>query len=439
MKKIIIFILFILFLSIIFLIYKDSNTSSLNKGYYLVQSYFFILIFLISIIIFFCNRVIQQYFLITLSSIFISLYLIEFYIFKSGGIKFFTSPEDHWQNEIIFHKKEIIKHNAVSIFSLATDEIISFSGISNSKVVFCKESDFFSKYNSDRYGFNNPDFVWDNQADVLILGDSFAHGACVNAGDDIPSQLRKIGKLNVINLGWPNTGPLKQYSSFLEYIEKYPRYIFWVYYENDLDDLSKELKIKLLKKYLYNKNFKQNLTSEYKRNKIDKLILDKHREYMNHPHKIDTRVKFYNNFIDYLKLYKIRQILLSQFKFFSKKDGEIDSKYYNNLLNEYFSIFDKFKERADKNNSEIVLVYLPTKKYQFSNRAKYFQSVKKKLFDKLQKENIGIVDVEAKMDEIYTFPEQLYARKSFGYHFNEKGYKFVAENIMEYIKKNEKN
>ncbi len=439
MKKIIIFISFILFLSILFLIYKDFNTSNLNKGYYLAQSYFFIFIFLITIIIIFCNKIIHQYFLITFVSIFASLYIIEFYMFKSGGIKFFTSAEDHWQNERIFHKKEIVKHNALSAFSLTTDEMISFSGISNSKIVFCKESNFFSKYESDRYGFNNPDFVWDNKADLLILGDSFVHGACVDAGYDIPSQLRKIGKLNVVNLGWPNTGPLKQYSSFLEYVEKYPRYIFWVYYENDLDDLNKELNIKLLKKYIDDKDFRQNLTSERKRKKIDKLIMNKHKEYMNYEHKIDTRVKFYNNFIDYLKLYKTRQLLLSQFKYFSKQDADINSNYYNNLLNEYFFIFDRFKESADRNNSEIVFVYLPTSKYHFSNRAKYFQSIKKKLFEKLRKENVGVLDIEAKMDEIFVFPEQLYARNSFDQHFNEKGYKFVAENILEYINKNEKN
>ena len=52
--------------------------------------------------------------------------------------------------------------------------------------------------------------------------------------------------------------------------------------------------------------------------KYHKLIMDKHVKYMEHEHIIDTRVKFYNNFINYLKLYKTRQILLSLFKNFSK-------------------------------------------------------------------------------------------------------------------------
>ena len=214
------------------------------------------------------------------------------------------------------------------------------------EVIHCNENGYFSIYKSDRFGFNNPDDVWDDSIDLIVLGDSFVHGACVNSGDDMSSQLRKIGKFNVINLGWSNTGPLRQYAAFVEYVEKYPRYIIWVYYENDLDNLNDELNTKLLKKYLNDGNFKQNLTTKNKRKEIDKLIMDKHVKYMEHEHIIDTRVKFYNNFINYLKLYKTRQILLSLFKNFSKQNGSLNSNYYSNLLNEYFFIFDKFKKKS---------------------------------------------------------------------------------------------
>ena len=138
MKKIILLILLISFLGTIFLIYKDFSTNNLNKGYYLVQSYFFIFIVISSIIVLYLNKEVQRYFLILLTSIFISLYIFEFYVFKSGGIKFFTSAKDHWQNDIIFHKKRIKEENALSSFSLTNEEIVSFSGISNSKIVFCK-------------------------------------------------------------------------------------------------------------------------------------------------------------------------------------------------------------------------------------------------------------------------------------------------------------
>ena len=266
MKKLIGLLILISFFSMLFLIYKDFKANELNKGYYLAQSYFFLIFFILSTIVFFNNKNNQIYFVLILTSIICSFYFFEFYLFKSGGIKFFTSANDHWQNDEIFHKKEIKKRNAFSPFSLISENLVSFSGISNVEVVHCKESDFFSVYSSDRYGFNNPDNVWDKPIDLVILGDSFIHGNCVNKGDDITSQVRKIGNLNAINLGWPDTGTLKQYARFVEYVENYPSYIFWVYYENDLDDLNDELNHKLLKNYLIDDNFRQYLRSKKKKN-----------------------------------------------------------------------------------------------------------------------------------------------------------------------------
>ena len=68
------------------------------------------------------------------------------------------------------------------------------------------------------------------------------HGACVNEGDDITSNVRKLTNLNAINLGWKRTGTLSQYARYLEYIKKKPRYIFWIYHESDLLELEEELK-----------------------------------------------------------------------------------------------------------------------------------------------------------------------------------------------------
>ena len=53
------------------------------------------------------------------------------------------------------------------------------SSISNVQTINCNENGYFSKYVSDRYGFNNPDEVWENKkTDYLIIGDSFARSVC---------------------------------------------------------------------------------------------------------------------------------------------------------------------------------------------------------------------------------------------------------------------
>ena len=56
-------------------------------------------------------------------------------------------------------------------------DIFPLSGISNSKTIYCNENGYFSIYQSDRYGFNNPDEEWDsNEIEYLLVGDSMTHG-----------------------------------------------------------------------------------------------------------------------------------------------------------------------------------------------------------------------------------------------------------------------
>jgi len=73
-------------------------------------------------------------------------------------------------------------------------DIFPLSGISKSTVVFCNESGEYSIYQSDRYGFNNPDINYDNNTKerVMLIGDSFVHGACVDQEDTLSSQLNKV-------------------------------------------------------------------------------------------------------------------------------------------------------------------------------------------------------------------------------------------------------
>ena len=54
------------------------------------------------------------------------------------------------------------------------DKIISLSILI--KTIHCNENGYYSIYNSDRYGFNNPDESWDEkEIEYLLVGDSFLH------------------------------------------------------------------------------------------------------------------------------------------------------------------------------------------------------------------------------------------------------------------------
>ena len=82
------------------------------------------------------------------------------------------------------------------------------SGISNSLTVFCNESGEYATYESDRYGFNNKNSIWDTDGGgIVLLGDSMVQGACVNPDENIAGNLQSLTSIPVINLGISGNGP----------------------------------------------------------------------------------------------------------------------------------------------------------------------------------------------------------------------------------------
>ena len=150
------------------------------------------------------------------------------------------------------------------------DKIFTAAGLANSLTINCNENGYYSIYQSDRFGFNNPDKEWDNkEVEFVIVGDSYAQGSCVDYPNDLASQFREITNSNTINLGYGGNGPLIEYMTLREYTKNIQlKNIVWVFYEgNDLFDLKTELENNILLKYLTDDQFTQNLSQ--KQNEID--------------------------------------------------------------------------------------------------------------------------------------------------------------------------
>tara|TARA_B100000949_G_C14242589_1_gene434289 strand:- start:392 stop:1369 length:978 start_codon:yes stop_codon:yes gene_type:complete len=162
--------------------------------------------------------------------------------------------------------------------------ILPLSGISHSTTVLCNESGKFSIYKSDRYGFNNPDINYDILNDkIMLIGDSFIHGACVDPEDTLSSELNKIG-ISALSISYGGNGPLFQLASLIEYIDFIkPKTVIWFYAENDLPNLIIEKESNFLMQYLLKKDFSQNLA--LRQNEIDDLwiqILNKNLDVVNY-------------------------------------------------------------------------------------------------------------------------------------------------------------
>lgn len=127
---------------------------------------------------------------------------------------------------------------------------IPAGAISRAETVLCNEGGEYAVFRSDEHGFNNPEGVHDRPADVVLLGGSYVHGACVGPEATIGAQLRAAG-LGVVNLGMSDTGPLTQLATLVEYGASIrPNVVVWMFDRTDFDDLATELHAPVLKSYL---------------------------------------------------------------------------------------------------------------------------------------------------------------------------------------------
>ena len=197
---------------------------------------------------------------ISILSILFGLYLAEFYFvinknlnkkriheeyIKSTGKKFDTRFFTEVFKEMKKKNKKLASASVTPSYFLLDKNInlLPLSGLSNSLTLNCNENGYYSIFQSDKFGFNNSSEIWKKlKFDLVLVGDSFVLGNCVNEPDDLKSNLKK--KFNsIINLGYAGNGPLLNYAILKEYLPAGAEKVMWFFYEgNDLIDLNIEKK-----------------------------------------------------------------------------------------------------------------------------------------------------------------------------------------------------
>ena len=293
------------------------------------------------------------------------------------------------------------------------NKIFPFSGVSNTLTINCNENGYYSKYQSDRYGFNNPDSEWDKkEIEYMLLGDSFAHGFCVNRPNDIASLLRNLSKKSVLNLGYAGNGPLIEYATLKEYIKPNVKKIIWFYYEgNDIKDLGKEVNSEILIKYLTNYDFTQNLKN--KQNEIDFTVKD----YLSYHYNKSIRL--------YLSLKK-------GFANYFKENNNEKKNDTSELLKNFYKIMKFTKRISLENNSELFFVYLPEiKRYKQDNYKNDNYTQIKKIVKNL---DIAFIDIDKEIFQNETSPLKLFPFEIFP-HYTIEGYRKVTKSIFNFASK----
>ena len=415
----------ILLVSVILMIYTFYKSEIIWNGtnrifynnYYILS----IFLFFISILSFYLNQKIKDYLIMIFTSITFALYSFEIYLTLD-------KKNLHTQQKKIYQLETGKKYDDRSKFQVYNDlkkknksvsvvvppnnflnntEIVPLSGISNSNTINCNENGYYFIYDSDRYGFNNPDNEWEkNNIDFLLVGDSFTQGACVNRPNDISSVLRTKFNKSSLNLGFNGNGPLLQYAGLREYLKENTKIILWFYFENnDLEDLSEELKSGILQKYLKDLNYSQNLKS--KQDKINEKVFQK----------IKNHNELSFDIVKFIKIYNTRLAIKP------KKGNELE------LPPEYKTILKLANELAKDNKSKLYFVYLPEyNRYINKINDKNYFLIKKMVKDL----NIPLIDVH---QEVFLKEKNPLLLFPFGLsgHYNVNGYKKITELIYKKV------
>lgn len=441
-KKIINFFTLILIIILFYIFWKAEIIQKAPASKYII--YYIItglLIVFLNVLRFF-KKHIRQNFLIIFTNIVIGVYILEF------SLHFYYGSDDIGKNrnnklEFIDDYKKFKNEfkdgypswNAGylkkdSDLGLEKDTYI-FSGLANKHTMHCDEKNnktiHYKKehvYKSDRFGFNNPDFIYDeNKIKIILLGDSTVHSQCVSEQKGFAGNLKNLyGKNNILSIAWRGAGPFEELGMLSEYAVKIkPEYILWVYAEvNDYIDIFREQRNPILVKYL-NDNFTQNLIDRNDNlNKISKKVFDKKISEIKLTWDEKNRIL---SFIKHrIKLWKIR------WKFF------IHWKYTPKMENFDLEVFEKIlikaKKRSENVNSQFIFVYQPEKqRYQKKNWDDKDLFKRGEVLNLVNSLSIPVIDLH-KMYREKTNPTSF-----FELHQNENGYKISSEYIFSELNK----
>lgn len=407
--------------------YKIINTP------YLVSDLFYKIIFFSSLILSLFFLIIIKKFNTDLKiivsifsiSIIISLYIFELYLqflykdyktiyIEKNNIQF----DDRSNLEVIndLSKKGTIAYPNIKpwmfretngLLSKSGSRIFPLSGISNVTVVNCNESGFWSILKSDEKGFLNPyGLISKKNLEILIIGDSFAEGSCVNQKNTIASKLREKG-ISAITLGKSGNGPLLELASLIEY-GKYlkPKSVFWLFYQNDIENLMIEKNSKILNNYLID-DYSQNLIN--RQAEIDEILIEYYNEKLILSK--EKQIQLNSKFFKILKLYNFR----IKFNLVPQPKKTAPPQIFSDVIK-------KSKKIVNSWGGEFYFVYLPVERYFLNRKYEYYDNVKN-IVNKLDIEFIDIHEeiFKDEKNKLSVFPLEMHN------HYNEYGYSLIGK------------
>ena len=308
------------------------------------------------------------------------------------------------------------------LLSVGGAPLLPLTATPRTTVVSCNETGQWLVYETDRHGFNNPDAIWDGPPpQIAMIGDSFTHGSCVPREQNMASILQKrFGP--TLNLGVGGDGPLLELAALTEYAEPMrPKIVLWDFCEgNDLnEDLPFELKAPILRSYLRDPRFRQDLIHK------DAIISTALRSYLdrNLREAMDRVDDPKENLERYVSLDRVRSAVGL---------GPILIGYNGGDLGQELAVFDQVlvtaRDRIRQWGGTLYLVYLPDSDRYLSRFGvgTVRQTIYHGVQDIARRHEVPMINVAVAFAR-QTAPETLFAYP--GSHYNAAGYALAADTI----------
>lgn len=301
------------------------------------------------------------------------------------------------------------------------DRLFPVASIANTATAYCNVYGERLVYESDRYGFRNPNSVHDKKnIDILIVGDSFSAGHCEKR--DIGTLLREKVN-NTLNMAYGGNGPLIELAALREYgADTKPNVLLWIYFEgNDLKNIKQESASPILMNYL-DPAYSQSL--KIKQREIDQL-LNQH---------VDEQLIYQLNKED-AKIEPRNVLFLKGLRFNLRRSYKKIQRAFYPLeeFEPYLPLLSKVLARAKADVStwggEMYFVYLPQReRYGGPVNELRLHTYSARVMELVDDLDIPIIDFGETLGKVDN-PRSYFPYGIKG-HYNQKGYELLSEQIL---------
>ena len=372
----------------------------------------------------------------------INLFLLYFFLYIAEIFINYNKNQLFQKTRLYYLNKEIKKNSSKIYLNFGSYKLLDkvnlnnlpLSGYNQAKILLCLDE--YNKpiyYNSDKNGFNNE--IYQEQNDILLIGDSYVQGMCVKNSENFNGQFKKFD-FNTTSLGVAGNGPLLEYATFKEFKSQYKfkKLILFITPDNDFYDLSNEINNKILINYLLNKNFLQDLSNKDKKNEKKNIL----NEYFNNKTK-----RFANDFLS-IYHFNLKEIGNLIENVFSKKIKEDYFYLQNEKVDEvFFEIIKHFNDYLTYQNIDFYIVFnsvTPNILYPSNLESRKY---KKLLEIKVSKIKELLDENQIKYFDYTQFLLKNYNKNNINFvfkkinnrwdHYTEKGYYTLTSNIVKLI------